>query len=285
MKTKSLLSRFAFVAGMMFAAGLFAQTPKVEFPAPSPGSTLKQRVGLTDIEISYSRPGAKGRPIFGGLVPYGEVWRTGANARTKVSFSTAVKLGGQDIPAGTYALFTIPGETQWTIILNTDTKSSALDYKTNNEVARFTAPVVKLGEHVETFTILVNNIRDDSATIDLIWDYTCVPIRLDLDLVGQLAPQIDAAMSAPGEKKPYYQAAMFYFDHGLDLQKAKTWIDAAVQADATYYVVHLQAKILAKLGDKEGAIAAAKRSSELARKAEGAGGYIKLNDDLISSLN
>jgi len=111
-----------------------------------------------------------------------------------------------------------------------------------------------------------------------------VAIRLNLDLVSELQPKIEAAMSESGERKPYYQAAMFYYDHGLDLQKAKAWIDAAVKANDTYYISYLQAKILAKLGDKEGAIAAAKRSTELAAKGDGAGGYAKLNQDLIDSL-
>ena len=284
MNTKALLSSFVIASGLLFTTNLNAQTPKLEFPSPSPLSTLKQRVGLTDIEISYSRPGAKGRPIFGGLVPYGDVWRTGANGRTTVSFSTPVKLNGTDIPAGQYSLFTIPGETEWTVIINKDTKSSPFAYNASNDVARITAPAVKIGENIETFTIVINSIRDDSARIDLIWEHTAVPIHLTLDLVGQLGPQIEAAMSAPGEKKPYYQAAMFYYDHGLDLQKAKTWIENAMISNETYYVANLQAKILAKLGDKNGAIAAAKRSSELASKADGASGYVKLNQDLIDSL-
>src|SRR4029079_1819186 len=125
---------------------------------------------------------------------------------------------------------------------------------------------------------------DDSARIDLIWEHTVVPIRLTLDLVGTLQPKIEAAMSAEGGNKNYYQAAMFYFDHNLDMQKAKTWIEAAAKSNETYYILNLKARILAKSGDKEAAIAAAKRSSELAAKAEGASGYVKLNDDLISSL-
>ena len=281
MKTRTLLSSVVILSGLLFTGGASAQTPRVEFPSPSPLSTLKQRVGLTDIEITYSRPGAKGRPIFGGLVPYGQVWRTGANARTRISFSTPVKLSGKDIAAGEYSLFTIPGENEWTVIVNKDTKSSPFDYNASNDVARFTAPVVKLAEHVETFTIVINSIRDDSATIDLLWEHTCVPVRLNLDLVGSLAPKIEAAMSAPGERKPYYQAAMFYYDHGLDLQKAKEWIN---KANETYYIDYLKAEILAKLGDKEGAIAAAKRSSELAGKAPGASGYLKLNEELIAAL-
>jgi hypothetical protein len=282
MKTKTPLSCVVILSGLLFATGVSAQTPKVDFPSPSPLSTLKQRVGLTDIEISYSRPSARGRPIFGGLVPFNEVWRTGANARTRISFSTPVKLNNTEIPAGDYSLFTIPGESEWTVIINKDTKSSPFDYQATNDVARFTAPVAKLGEHIETFTIVINAIRDDSARIDLLWENTAVPIHLNLDLVGTLGPKIEAAMAAPGEKKPYYPAALFYFEHGLDLQKAKTWVEKV--SPETYYTVYLKAEILAKLGDKEGAIAAAKQSSELASKASGASGYLKLNEDLIANL-
>jgi hypothetical protein len=284
MNTKAFLSSVVILPALFLAVGVSAQTPRLEFPSPSPLSTLKQRVGLTDISIVYSRPSARGRPIFGGLLPYGKVWRTGANAPTILSFSTPVKLNDTSVAAGEYALFTIPGETEWTIILNKDTKSSPLDYHESNDVVRFTAPAMKIAENIETFSIMINAIRDDSARIDLIWENTAVPIRLNLDLVGQLQPKIEAAMSAEGGRKPYYQAAMFYFDHKLDLQKAKEWIDEAVKQSATYYNVYLQAKIHAAAGDKEGAIAAAKRSSELAEKAEGASGYLKLNQDLIDGL-
>jgi hypothetical protein len=282
MNTKALLSSVV-ISGLLFSTSLSAQT-KLEFPSPSPLGSLKQRVGLTDIEITYSRPSAKGRPIFGGLVPYGQIWRTGANAATRISFSTPVKLNNTPIPAGEYSLFTIPGETEWTVIINKDPKANPFTPNASNDVARIKVSSVKLGQHVETFTIIINAIRDDSARIDLLWENTAVPIQLDLDLVSTLQPKIEAAMAEPGEKKPYYPAAMFYYDHNLDLQKAKTWIEAATKSNETYYTVHLKAKILAKLGDKEGAIAAAKRSSELAAKADGASGYLKLNEDLISSL-
>ncbi len=284
MNTRALFFSGLVASGILLTANAPAQSARVDFPSPSPLSTLQQRVGLTDIKVVYSRPSAKGRPIFGGLIPYGQVWRTGANAATRISFSTPVKLNGTDVAAGEYALFTIPGQDQWTIILNKDLKGSPLSYHESNDVVRFTAPAVGLAENIETFTILVNAIRDDSARIDLIWEHTAVAIRLNLDLVSELQPKIEAAMSESGDRKPYYQAAMFYYDHGLDLQKAKTWIDAAVKANDTYYISYLQAKILAKLGDKDGAIAAAKRSTELAAKGDGAGGYAKLNQDLIDSL-
>lgn len=287
MNSKSLGFSLVLASGLVMTTGSFAQTPKVEFPAPSPSGTLKQRVGLTDIEIVYSRPGLKGRMIFGGLIPYGQVWRTGANASTKISFNTAVKLNGTEIPAGQYALYTIPGENEWTVIIYKDTKlNGAFGYNQTNDLARIKAVPVKLAEPVETFTIDVNDIRDESATLNLIWEKTRVPVKLEMNVVATLVPQIEAVMSAPEGRKPYYQAAMFYFDHGLDLQKASKWIDAAVAGNETYYIVHLKAKILAKLGDKEGAITAAKRSTELAIKAEGPNsGYVKMNEDLISSVH
>ena len=283
MNPKTLLLSLACVSGLFAPSGLFAQAPAVQFPAPSPACTIKQRVGLTDIEIVYSRPSAKGRPVFGSLRPYGEVWRTGANAPTKISFSTAVKLNGREIPAGQYALYTIPGEKEWTVIIHKDTKTSVFQYNPTNDLMRLQVTPMKLAEPVETFTIDVSDLRDDSATLDLIWEKTRVPIKIDLDLVSTLGPQIEAAMAAPGEKKPYYQAALFYYDHGLDLQKASQWVDAAAATNETYYIAHLKAKILAKLGDKPGAIAAARHSSELAVKAK-EDGYVKLNNDLISSL-
>jgi Protein of unknown function (DUF2911) len=286
MNPKVVRSSFGFAAGLVFATGLFAQTPRVEFPAPSPACTLKQRVGLTDIEIVYSRPGVKGRAIFGGIVPYGEIWRAGANASTRISFSTAAKLNGTEVPAGKYTLYTIPGEKEWTMIIYKDaTLSGASGYNQTNDLVRFKAVPVKLTEAVETFTIDINDIRDESATLNLVWEKTRVPVKLELDLVTTLVPQIEAAMSAPGQTKPYYPAAMFYLEHGQDLQKASKWIDAAMAERETYYVAHLKARILAKLGDKAGATAAAKRSTELAIKAEGPkSGYVKMNEDLISSL-
>lgn len=283
MNTKALLFSAVIGSGLLFS-NLASAQPKVDFPSPSPLGSLKQRVGLTDIEISYSRPSAKGRPIFGGLVPYGEVWRTGANGRTTISFSTSVKLNGTDIPAGKYSLFTIPGESEWTIAINKDTTNSPFAYDAKNDVARITARAVNVSVDIETFSIMINAIRDDSARIDLLWEHTAVPIRLTTDLASTLQPQIEAAMSASGDKKPYYPAAMFYYDHNLDLQKAKSWIESATATGETYYNVNLKAKILAKLGDKEGAIAAAKHSSELATKADGASGYLKLNQELIDSL-
>ena len=294
-----LRSSLALASGLTLAASLFAQTPaapaaqpaaappRLAFPAASPKSTLQQRVGVTDIEIVYSRPSAKGRQIFGGLEAYDKVWRTGANNATTVKFSTPVKFGGTEIPAGTYGLFTIPGENEWTVILSKNAKQSgAFTYDEKDDVARCKVTPVKLAEPVETFTIDLNDLRDGSATLNLVWEKTRVPVKLEVDIVGTLVPQIDAAMAAEGGRKPFAQAAGFYLDQNLDLKKALGWTDAAIAERATPTNLHLKARILAKMGDKAGALAAARQSIELADKAGGGVKieYTKLNEALIATL-
>jgi hypothetical protein len=182
MNPRSFRVSLLLATGLVTAGVLFAQGQNNQKPAASPACTLKQRVGLTDIEIVYSRPGVKNRKIFGGLVPYGEVWRTGANAATQISFSKPVKLNGADVPAGTYSLFTIPGETEWTVILNKTVKQwGAFKYDEKADFVRVKATPVTLAEPVETFTIDINDIRDDSATLNLIWDKTRVPVKLTVE--------------------------------------------------------------------------------------------------------
>lgn len=286
MKTKTVFRSLTIASALVLAVNSWAQTPRLDFPAASPGCTLKQRVGLTDFEIVYSRPSAKGRTIFAenGVVPFGKVWRTGANAATKVTFSTPVKLNGTDVAAGSYALYTIPGTDEWTIILNKGVGKSGTQYDEKEDVVRFKATPIHLSDtSIETFTIEFNHIRDESAVLNLVWEETVVPMKIELDVTGKLLSQIQSAMSAEGGNKPYFQAANFYYEHGQDLQKAKEWVDEAIKQREAYYIVHLKAKILAKLGDKEGATKAANRSIELA-KAANDGAYVKLNEDLIASL-
>ncbi len=284
MNTRKLLASLSLAVALGFTGSLSAQTPKLEFPAASPACTIKQHVGLTDIEITYSRPSAKGRQVFGKVVPFGSVWRTGANNATKITFSTDVKLNGTDLAAGSYALYTIPGENEWTIIINKGVGKSGTQYGAKDDVVRFKATPVKLPDtSIETFTIEFNQIRDESAVINLVWEKTVVPLKMELDVTSKLLPQISAAMAAEGGNKPYFQAAAFYYDHDQDLAKAKDWVEAAIKQREAYYIVHLKAKILAKQGDKEAAIAAANRSIELAKAGKDTA-YVKLNEDLISSL-
>lgn len=289
MNTTSLRRRLAIVAALAASSlSLSAQPAALELPAPSPTATLKQRVGVTDIEIVYSRPSMKGRTIFGGLEPWGEIWRAGANSATKVTFSTPVKLGGQEVPAGTYALFAKLGQDEWTVILNkVSGQWGAYAYDPKNDVVRVPAKTVKLMEPVETFSIEFNDLRDDSATLNLTWEKTRVPVKLEVDVVKQLVPKIEAFMASDAPKKPYVEAAMFYLDHKLDLKKALAWMDAAIAADPNaFYFVYRKAKVQAAMGDKAGAIATAKASIEGANKAGGAikDEYTRLNEALIASL-
>lgn len=275
---------FAIGCGLICANNaIAADAPKVEFPAASPTSTVKQHVGLTDIEVVYSRPSMKGREIFGGLVPYDKVWRTGANATTKLNLSTPIKLNGTEVPAGSYALLTIPGKEEWTVIISKDIESSPYKYDQKSDLTRFKVKPMKLSQPVESFTIGFNNLHDDSAEMDLSWDKTEVPLKVEVDYADKLTSQIEAVMASDEKKKPYFQAAQFYYNHGKDLKKAKEWVDAALAERDAHYMVYLKAQILAKLGDKDGAIAAAKHSSELAAKANDPG-YEKMNADLIKSL-
>ncbi len=283
MRLKNLIPTLALAVATVSVPDVFAQAPRLEFPAPSPACTLKQRIGLTDFEVVYSRPSMKGRDIFGSLVPFDKIWRTGANAATKITFSTPVKLNGKEIEAGSYALYTIPGESEWTIILNKGVGKSGTQYDENEDVARIKTRPVNISEKIETFTIEFNHITDESAVLNLVWENTVVPVRVTLDVTSKLVPQIEQAMSSSEGRKPYFQAAAFYYDHNLDLQKAKDWVNAAIKEREAYYIVHLKAKILAKLGDKNGAIAAAERSTELAKQANDSG-YVRLNDELIAGL-
>ena len=291
---------------LMLAVGSLAQTqnqpapsapapkaqpaaPRIEFPAPSPAATLKQRVGLTDVTIVYSRPSMRGRNIFGGLLPYGEVWRTGANAATRITFSTPVKFGGVDLAAGAYELFTIPNPTEWTVIVQKlPEKASwgAYTYDQKKDTARIPVKPVATAAPVETFGFAFDNLRDESATLNLAWENTRVPVEIAVDVTGQVVPQIEAAMAADG-KKPYYQAALFYLDHGLDLTKAAQWMDAAIAENPdAFFIIYHKARLLAKQGDKAGAIATARKSIELANKDAGPakGEFVRLNEALIASL-
>lgn len=287
MITRMSRAILSVIASSALAAGLFAQTPKLEFPASSPACTLKQRVGLTDITVDYSRPGMKGRAIFGGLIPYGQIWRTGANTATKITFSTPVKIGGKDVPAGTYELFTIPGKDEWTVIIHKNMSQwGSYAYDAKNDVARFKATPVALAAPVESFAIGINDLAGGSATLNLMWEKTRVPVKIEVDVAGQLVPQIEAVMASAEAKKPYFAAAMFYYEYNLDLKKAAAWMDAglAEKPDA-FWMIYRKGLLHAKMGDKAGAIAAAEQSLAIAEKQTGEvrEEYIRLNKALIDS--
>ena len=286
---KYLTMLFVSGAALFLASGLHAQeAKKIEFPQASPLASVKERVGVTDVSVEYSRPSMRERKIFGGLVPYGQVWRTGANAATKVTFSTAVKVGGAAVPAGSYALFTIPGEAEWTVILSkvVDDQWGSYAYNQKDDQARVKVKPAAMAEPVETMTIGLQDVRAGKANLVIAWDRTKVPVEIDTEVVAKVKPQIEAAMAGSGEK-PYFAAAMFYYENDLDMTLAKEWIEAAAkqQPDAVW-IAYRKGLILKKAGDKEGALAAAKQARELASKAEGElkAEYTRLSESLIASL-
>ena len=265
------LFTFLLVAGALLPGDMCAaDEKKIEFPSASQHSVVKQRVGLTDVEVDYSRPNKNGREIFGGLVPFGKLWRTGANAVTKIKFSHAVTLGGKEIPAGEYALFTIPTANEWTIIVSKDAKvQSAADYKQENDVARITATPESLPMPIETFTIALNDVKGASATLDFLWDKTRVPVKLTTEDVEQVSKQLDAAVSAgtPLDPRTAYQAAAFYYDNNKDMNQAAKWIDQALEKNPDAYFMHYKkAQIQAKLGNNKEAIASAQKAIDILKK-------------------
>jgi len=274
-------------SSLVLSAGVFAQAPKIDFPGASPTATLKQRIGLTDVEITYSRPSLKGRAMLGHINPYGQVWRVGANDATRIVFSRPVKLNGTDVPAGTYGLFAIPDVSEWTIILSSASKQwGAYKYDPKDDVVRFKAKASTFSKPIETFTIDYTDYSVGKATLNMLWEKTRVTMDIEDDSVATVAAQIDAVMASDG-KKPYIPAAQFYYDSNLDPKKALAWVDAAIaEKPATYSVDTLRAKLLAKAGEKDAAIAQAKEAIELAKKGvePARSEYIRLNEDIIARL-
>lgn len=287
MNIKRLSCVLSLTLGLLTGAAAMADAPKLEFPQPSPGCTLKQRIGLTDIEVNYSRPSLKDRQVFGpsSIVPYGKVWRTGANQATKLVFSTPVKLNGNDLPAGTYALFTIPEKDDWTVIVNKGPAEwNPGKYDAKDDVVRFQVKPTTLSHKVETLTIEFNEIKELTSHLNILWDKVEIPLTLEVeDFTNKLAKRIDETMSSNEPNKPYFQAAAFYYNHGLDLKKAHEWVDAALKERDAHFIAYLKAQILEKLGDKKGALDAARHSNELAAKANDSA-YIKQSADLMSKL-
>lgn len=278
MKNKKLaiLGIAAFVS-ISFAA----MAQQLKTPAPSPTQTLKQNFALGDITIEYSRPSVKSRVVFGDLVPFDKLWRTGANASTKITFSDKVKLEGKDVPAGTYSLYTIPGKTDWTIIINKNTTLWGSDgYKQDEDIVRFKVKSNTMADKVETFTINVADVTTSTANIEFTWEKTRVAFNVASNIDSVMMKNIETALS-PADKRPYYQAANYYYENGKDLTKALEWDNKAIEQNPkAFYMVHLKAKILMKQKNYKDAIAAAEQSIALAKDAKN-DDYVKLNEKLI----
>ena len=274
---KKILIILAMVAGNFS----FAQT--LTTPQPSTTQTVKQNFGLSSIELSYSRPNMKGRKIMGELVPYGNVWRTGANTATTLTFGDEVIVGSKKIPAGKYGLLTIPGKDNWVLIITKQLDvTSPSAYKETEDVVRVDVKPVNLSFKIETFTIQFAEVKSSSCELQLLWENTAVILPITTDVDAKIMKQIDNLMTK--DNLPYFNAAMYYMDNGKDLNQALTWFNKAAEQNPTaYWVLHQKANCLAKLGKKQEAIAAANKSIELATAAKNTD-YVKLNQDLLKTL-
>lgn len=270
----------SFALSLLVCAALLSglSQAQIAMPQASPSATLTQHFGLTDLSISYSRPSMKGRKIFGGLLPYGQLWRTGANAATKLSFGDEVTLEGKKIPAGEYSLFTIPGANEWTVILNKNAKVGASEYKQEEDAARFTVTPLKTPATLETFTISFSDLTPTSANLDLAWENTLVRLKMTTEVDSKVMAQIKEKMDDAGL---YYQSASYYFDNGKDLNQALTWINKSVSIKPEFWTTHMQARIKSKLKDYKGAVEAAQKSLALAKEAKN-DEYVRMNEKLIA---
>jgi hypothetical protein len=266
---------------VLCACHLSAQ--EIATPQASPTAILKQNFSTGFIELSYSRPSIKGRTIFGNLVPYDKVWRTGANSATTLTFSNDVTIGGKLIKAGKYGLLSIPGQSNWILIITKDLDvTSPAAYKPENDVVRVPVTPQTLPFSIESMTIEFADITGNSLNLVIYWDNTIVTLPITTNTESRVMEQIDNAMNK--DNRPYYAAAQFYYDNGKDLKKAEEWINKAVTAEPdAYWMQLLKARILVKNGDKAGAKAAAQKTIEIATRAKN-NDYVKLATDLLKGL-
>ena len=268
------------VIGVLTTQLAFSQ---LELPQASPRGKVEQKVGLMTVSASYSRPGIKGRKIFGGLVPFGEEWRTGANDRTTLTFSDSVKLEGHEVPPGTYALFTIPGEDEWTMIIN-KSATGGIKRDPKDDLVSFKVRPIHMTAPVETFTINISDVATNSANLELAWENTMVKFRMEFDVDGRVEAAIRKAMENPlaGAATLYSQSASYYFTSKKDMKTALEWVNKSIEINSKPFAVwRLKSQIQAELKDYKGAIASAQTSLSKAKEA-GNKEFIKFNEDAIA---
>lgn len=272
----TLLALFVGFIGMAEA--------QIKTPAASPSVKIEQTVGLTTIHLDYSRPSVKGRTIFGDLVPYNKLWRTGANQSTDITFSDDVEFGGVSVPAGKYAIYTYPGKESWKVLLYSDTDiwgSPGDDFDASKVVAEVEAPVEALTNQVESFNIYFDRLRNNSADIIFAWDNTLVSVPIQVDTKSVVEASIEKTFSGPTANE-YHAAANYYLEEGMDLEQAHQWSSKAVELNPeAFWMLKVKSEIEAKMGKYDQAIATAKLSKEVAEKA-GSDQYVEYNEANIA---
>jgi tetratricopeptide (TPR) repeat protein len=262
---------------------LAADAQQLKTPAPSPTQTIKQDFGISTVELTYSRPAMKGRKVFGDLVPYGKLWRTGANAATRIKFADDVQIGGTALKAGEYVIYTVPNQNEWEVVFNKGLNNWGIDgYKQEEDVARVKVKPMKLDQSIESFTMQFMNVKPSSTDLFIAWDKTAVAVPIITDVETKVMAQINTLMNK--DNRPYFSAAMYYLDNGKDLNQALVWFDKAIEQNPkAFWVYHQKANALAKAGKKEDAKTTAMRSIELAKEAKN-DDYVRLNEKLLADL-
>lgn len=263
----------------MTAFSLHTLEAQIRTPQPSPTAEIKQTVGLTEVSVVYSRPSAKGRVVFGDLVQMGQMWRTGANSATKLTFSDNVKIAGMDIKKGSYAIITVPGEKSWKVSLYEYESTNWGSYNEKTPVLSIAVNADKTAEFTETFTIAINDITNNSANIDIRWENTKVTLPLTVDYDTRVMDDIKRVMAGPSSSD-YMAAATYYHENGKDINQALEWAKKANEMAPRYWTLRREAMILGDMGRFDEAIKVAEKSIALATEG-GDDAYVRMNKKSI----
>ncbi|NIS39133.1 DUF2911 domain-containing protein [Candidatus Saccharibacteria bacterium] len=255
------------LAASLAGESLLAQ----KLPRLSPSASVSQTIGLTDVTITYSRPGVKGREIWGGLVPYDKIWRTGANEATTISFSDDAKINGQPIAAGKYALFTIPGKEEWTIIFNKEHEQwGTYNYNNEKDALRIQVKPETVSEHQERMAFSFTNLQNNSATVELRWENLRVPFNIQVNVHEKAMANAREAMANLEEDDwgTAYSCASYCLESGKNLEEGLEWVNKSISIKENYLNLSAKAKLLAKLGRQQDAIAAAEKAIKVGKASE-----------------
>lgn len=262
----------------------FTFQAQIKTPAPSPSAKIEQTIGLSKISIDYSRPAMRGRTIYGDLVPYGKLWRTGANMRTKFKTSTDLTIEGQELKKGTYAILTVPNKDSWEVIFYTEYKAGGAPATLDESkvAATFTAKVHAMDSTMENFTFGFNDLADGATgTLNIMWEKTKIALKIETPTDAIATESIEKVMAGPSAND-YFGAASYYRSQGKDLNQALEWVSKAVEMNPdAFWMSRQKSLIQADLGDKKGAIATAQTSMAVAEKA-GNADYVKMNKESIA---
>lgn len=263
----------------------FSMNAQVQTPQPSPAAKFEQTVGLTNITVEYSRPAMRGRTIFGDLVPYGKLWRTGANLRTKITFSDNVTIDGNELKAGTYAIFSIPNEKFWDVIFYTDSNGGGAPAELDEELValRLSVKTHSMSKDKQSFTIGMSDLTNDSGKLYIAWEKTAISMKIGVPSDEKAIKSINATLAGPSAND-YFQSASYFYAADKDMSQAKEWIDKAIDLNKEtprFWQLRQQSLIYAKLGNKKEAITIAEKSLELSKEA-GNADYVKMNKESIT---